>query len=134
MGIAMAFGVSGMVLLFHPILADFRIEGTTPPSVVVQAPAQLAPPLPAEGADPPPRPVARWRPPVAAGFGQDVPLEFAVRQITPRWVHVSYGDTVDRQARVTWKGGRAWNQVLGGVLAPLGLHMRMSGRTLWIQG
>jgi hypothetical protein len=119
MGIAMTFGVGGMVLLLHSLPADFRIDGTPPPAAVIQGPASPAPPK---------------GPPLAVGFGQKVPLEFAVRQIAPRWLHVSYGDTVNSHMRVSWHGGRPWNQVLGGVLKPLGLHMKMSGRTLWISG
>jgi hypothetical protein len=133
MGIAMILGVGSLTLLLSSMPVDFRLDGTPPPPVITQAPTPLAPPEAPVDGNPGPRPV-RTGPPIAVGFGQDVPLEFAVRQITPRWLHVSYGDDVDGQRRVSWRGGKPWNQVLGGVLTPLGLHMTMSGRTLWIRG
>lgn len=133
MGIAMTFGVGSLILLLHPVPADFRIEGVPAPAAVTQAPVPLSPPpVPLNGASPP-RPVRHMAPAVAVGFGRDVPLEFAIRQLAPHWLHVSYGDDVDRECHVSWHGGRPWNQVLGGVLTPLGLHMTMSGRTLWIR-
>jgi hypothetical protein len=133
MGIAMIFGVGSLTLLVQSMPVDFRIDGTPPPPAITQAPTPLAPPEPPMDGHPAPPP-GRRGPPIAVGFGRDVPLEFAVRQIAPPWLHVSYGDDVDGQMRVSWRGGRPWNQVLGGVLTPLGLHMKMSGRTLWIGG
>jgi hypothetical protein len=133
MGIAIGFGVGSLALVLQSMPVDFKIEGIPPPPTVSQGPTSLAPPAP-EASNPAPRPAVHWRPPIAVGFGQNVPLEFAVRQIAPRWVHVTYGDRVDSRVRVSWHGGRPWNQVLGGVLTTLGLHMKMSGGMLWIQG
>ena len=133
MGIAMTFGVGSIILLLHPLAVDFKIDGTAPPPAVTQGPTPLASPVAPIDSSPAPRPAFHASPPIALGFGRDVPLDFAVRQVAPRWVHVSYGDSVDRQVRVSWHGGRPWNQVLGGVLMPLGLHMKMSGSTLWIR-
>ncbi len=133
MGIAMAFGMGSLILMLHPTLVDFKIEGTPPPPAVTQGPVTLAPPAAPEEEGLKPRPRIHPAPAVAVGFGRDVPLEFAVRQVAPHWVQASYGDTVDRRVRVSWHGGRPWNQVLGRVLTPLGLHMTMSGRTLWIR-
>jgi len=133
MGIAMTLGVGSLTLLLQSMPVDFRIDGTPPSPPVTQVPASLASPeAPADG-NPAPRPVRRG-PALAVGYGRDVPLEFAVRQITPHWLHVNYSDDVDGQVRVSWHGGKPWNQVLGGVLTPLGLHMKMCGRTLWIRG
>jgi hypothetical protein len=132
MGIAMSFGVGGVILLLHPLAADFKIDGNRPLPALRQGPVKLALPVNPTDSSPVPRPAVPKGPSIAFGFGRDVPLDFAVRQVAPRWVHVSYGDSVDRQVRVSWHGGRPWNQVLGGVLMPLGLHMKMSGRTLWI--
>jgi hypothetical protein len=131
MAIGMTFGVGSFILLLHAVPADFRIEGVPAPAAVTRAPMPLSPPPGSLDSVPPPRPVGHMAP--AVGFGRDVPLEFVVRQLAPHWLHVSYGDHVDRESRVSWHGGRPWNQVLGGVLTPLGLHMTMSGRTLWIR-
>ena len=63
---------------------------------------------------------------VAHGFGQNVPLSFAVRQVVPPRVRVSYGRGVDRQQPVSWTGGKPWDQVLRNAVRPLGLHVVMS--------
>ena len=59
-----------------------------------------------------PKPHPRIRPPTPdpalIGFGDRVPLRFAVRQIVPARFHVAFGETVDRDASVDWKGGKAW--------------------------
>ena len=135
MGIAMSFGVGGIIsMMLQPMPVDFKLGGATRSDHDPGA-ASLAPPEgQAAGSAKPRTPPAHKDAAIAVGFGRDVPLEFAVRQVAPRWVRVSYGENVDRQVRISWRGGRPWNQVLGGVLTPLGLHMTMSGHTLWIRG
>ena len=76
--------------------------------------------------------MARPHPRLATGFGRDVPLEFAVRQVVPSTMHVEYGDMIDRQLRVSWQGGKPWQQVLHAVLVPIGLRVVTSGRTVRI--
>ena len=63
---------------------------------------------------------------IALGFGDQVPLRFAVRQIVPRNVKVIYGPGADPDAAVTWKGGRGWNWVLLHAVQPLGLRLVMT--------
>src|SRR3546814_5748064 len=41
---------------------------------------------------------------VVTGFGNEVPLSFAVRQIVPPGHEISYGAGVDVNAVVTWSG------------------------------
>ncbi|HME25952.1 MAG TPA: hypothetical protein VKI44_32225 [Acetobacteraceae bacterium] len=60
---------------------------------------------------------------VAQGFGRQVPLSFAVRQIVPPAIHVSYGPDVDTKALVDWSGGALWDQVLRAAIEPLGLRL-----------
>ena len=43
--------------------------------------------------------------PALSGFGDQVPLTFAVRQIVPANFQVAYADTVKKDAPVNWKGG-----------------------------
>ena len=62
----------------------------------------------------------------AHGFGQGVPLAFAVRQVVPPHVRVTYGQGVDQQQPVSWTGGKPWDQVLRSAVRPLGLHLVMS--------
>ena len=98
--------------------AEFQLAG---PSAAMAA--QPAPTLP-EPADPPLRPTApaRTGPGVAQGFGHQVPLAFAVRQIVPASVKVRFSSGVDPEdLLVDWKGGRPWPDVLRSTLRPPGL-------------
>jgi hypothetical protein len=63
---------------------------------------------------------------MAYGFGDQIPLSFAVRQIVPPAVRVTYGPGADRNALVDWKGGQAWNRVLLDAVKPLGLRLVMT--------
>ena len=63
---------------------------------------------------------------MAHGFGRGVPLAFAVRQVVPTRVRVSYGSGVNTAQSVTWEGGKPWDDVLRAAVAPLGLHLVMS--------
>jgi hypothetical protein len=129
--VAMFFGMASAIMRLQPLPVDFRIEGVPAP-LAMTAPAPPAPTAePPAGVPTPPAPV-RPHPAVATGFGTDVPLEFAIRQVVPPAWHVAYAAGVDRQTQVSWQGGRPWNEALNGVLRPLGLHMKLSGRTLWI--
>jgi hypothetical protein len=136
MGIAVSFGVGSIIsMVLQPMPVDFKLGGMPPPPTTTQGSRPLVPPE-GQGAScaKPRMPPVHANAAIAVGFGRDVPLEFAVRQVAPRWVRVSYGESVDRQVRISWRGGRPWTQVLGRVLTPLGLHMTMSGHTLWIRG
>lgn len=55
------------------------------------------------------------------GFGHDVPLSFAVRQIVPMDHGVFFGDGVDTDREVSWEGGRGWREVLKDTLGEAGL-------------
>ena len=100
-----------------PAMADFRLQAD------VQVPA---PPVPARDSDRG-QPDKMVRTPVsnhfrtARGFGQEVPLDFAVRQIVPATMLVRFGKGVDPTSVVTWKGDAAWNRVLASAVRPLGL-------------
>ncbi len=129
MTIGAMLGLGCACLLIHPIPADFKLDVPGAPPVAqalntTQQPPQLH--------APPHRVTTRPRVPLAIGFGYDVPLDFAVQQVVPRFMTVDYDDTVDRQLPVTWQGGRPWPQVLQSVLRPVGLHMHIVGRKLLI--
>jgi len=80
-----------------------------------------------------PRPAARQSDgPIASGFGRHVPLSFAVRQIVPSNLHVTYANGIDSSTTVDWTGGQAWNAVLTRAVAPLGLHVQVSPPTVTI--
>ena len=60
------------------------------------------------------------------GFGHEVPLSFAVRQVVPAHVKIIYDDGVDRAALVSWQGGRPWNDVIRTTAKTIGLHVTLS--------
>lgn len=104
--------------------ADFVIAGAP-------APTASRPTLPPSGGAVRPRftTTTRSAPPrfsTAYGFGDQVKLSFAVRQIVPKAVKVSYGRGADPNALVDWSGGKPWNQVLRAAIARLGLHLVMA--------
>jgi hypothetical protein len=86
-----------------------------------------------------PRPAAmanRPAPPhfkIAAGFGDRIPLSFAVRQIVPSDVRVTYGPGADPNAHVNWQGGEGWNRVLLAAVKPLGLRLVMTNLAVEIR-
>lgn len=138
--------VSGSIL--SPVLpVDFRIV----PSQAREAAAASASPAPAPigrepllvPADPslpagqiaPParraaRPLALY--PAAQGFGNDVPLRFAARQIVPEGVSVVFADGIDPDVRVSWRGGGPWNRTLLSAIQPIGLRMLYRDRAITI--
>jgi hypothetical protein len=70
---------------------------------------------------------------LAQGFGDKVPLGFAVRQIVPPAVKVTYGPGADPDALVDWKGGQGWNRVLRAAVQPLGLRLVMTAMEVRIR-
>ena len=77
-------------------------------------------------------PLVQPRYPLARGFGDKVPLAFAVRQIVPPSVKIHFGTGVDPTTPVDWRGGRPWNVVLWSAVHPLGLHLYLRAGTAWI--
>jgi hypothetical protein len=95
--------------------ADFVITGVPPtPGPMVQT-------IPDNSPDP-----TSTRFKLAYGFGSRIPLSFAVRQIVPPAVKVSYGPGADPDALVDWRGGQGWNRVLLEAVKPLGLRLVMT--------
>jgi hypothetical protein len=70
--------------------------------------------------------------PPLAGFGADIPLSFAIRQIVPPRFQVSFADTVDKDAPVDRNGGKPWLATLSGAVRPLGLMVSVAGATVTI--
>ena len=69
---------------------------------------------------------------VARGFGEAVPMSFAVRQIVPAAVRVHYGPGIDPDILVSWKGNRPWNQALAAAVRPLHLRIVTGTQTVLI--
>lgn len=98
-----------------PASSEVSADAPTP----VQSPI-VAQPLVA------PAPRARPTVSIAHGYGNDVPLSFAARQIVPTRVSVGFGPGVDPTRAVTWHGGRPWPQVLADLSAATGTVVRFS--------
>ena len=123
-----------VVLLFaHAAKADFVVISPEPPAfpqprAAVVAPNDASSPGASGSAESVPDQTTPEKPrfKMAYGFGNEVPLSFACRQIVPPAVKVTYGPGADPHALVDWKGGRTWNHVLRDAVQPLGLHLVMT--------
>ena len=63
---------------------------------------------------------------IAQGFGEDIPLSFAIEQIVPESYMVSYGRGVDPTLPVSWRGGESWKNILSKLSAENGLDFSYS--------
>jgi hypothetical protein len=70
--------------------------------------------------------------PAVMGFGDQIPLSFAVRQIVPAKFQVVFGKEVNRDGRVDWKGGKPWRSALSEALKPVGLTIDVRGLTVTV--
>lgn len=68
-----------------------------------------------------------------SGFGSDVALALALRQVVPPEYSFSFAKGVNPGYRVSWNGGKAWNEVVGEMIAPLGLAYEIRGNTVVIR-
>ncbi len=113
----------GFAATTAPARADFQLSPASPDSAqLLQSRPELTG-LPPAAAVPARRTAAPLAIPVAHGFGQQVPLAFATRQIVPAGVKTTFGPGVDQTALVDWSGGRPWMDVLRAAVHPLGLHV-----------
>ena len=72
------------------------------------------------------RPVVPQRvgPALASGFGHQVTLSFAVRQVVPKGIAVTFsGDLEPDTVMVDWRGGRPWPDVVRGLVRQSGLQV-----------
>ncbi len=94
-----------------------------PPAGAPVVPAPMAP-----GLDAPMAPAD-----IVEGFGTEVPLVIALRQIVPSGLQVAFGDAVDLGSPVTWQGGMSWRTVLVNTISPLGLVASQTGDVVFVQ-
>lgn len=107
------------------LLAMGCVSGTARAEFSLQATPSSPLPRPGSGPSPashPQAPSERTRTAVASGFGHEVPLRFAVRQLLPKNWRIRYGQGVDPDRLVSWEGGRPWDFVLRDAVKPLGLQ------------
>ncbi len=114
----------------HPARADFRVQGAAPEGGATPLAANTGPdgPGPRRGVQAAIRP----RVAVAVGFGRQIPLSFAARQIVPASLPVRFTPEVDQDTLVDWSGGRPWNQVIAAAVQPLHLRAIITARGVLI--
>ncbi|MCL2468739.1 MAG: toxin co-regulated pilus biosynthesis Q family protein [Alphaproteobacteria bacterium] len=64
---------------------------------------------------------------IVQGFGDNVPLSIALRQVLPQDVGFSVAQDVSLGTPVSWRGGAPWRQIMGDMLTPAGLSFREQG-------
>ncbi len=70
---------------------------------------------------------------VIEGFGNDMPLALALRQIVPAQYAFSFGKGVNPGAIISWTGGQPWNSVLTAALAPLNVAFTLENKKLLLR-
>ena len=69
---------------------------------------------------------------IAQGFGKDLPLVMAIRQIVPPQYGFVFDQGINVQNHVSWQGGQPWDIVLQNTLAPLGMQASINGNVVSI--
>ena len=67
------------------------------------------------------------------GFGKDIPLAIALRQIAPAQYAYRFEDGVSAGQKVSWQGGKPWPHVLSDMLAASGLQVVIVGNVISVQ-
>ncbi|PCJ99016.1 MAG: hypothetical protein COA45_06110 [Zetaproteobacteria bacterium] len=70
---------------------------------------------------------------VIEGFGTDMALALALRQIVPAQYAFSFGKGINPGEVISWTGGQPWNSVLEAALAPLNVTFKLEGKTILIR-
>jgi hypothetical protein len=66
------------------------------------------------------------------GFGSDMPLALALRQVAPPNYAFAFGNGVNPGYRVTWNGGKPWNEVVTEMVQPLNFRAQIHNNTIYI--
>lgn len=66
----------------------------------------------------------------ALGFGSEIPLALALGQIVPADFVPSYASGVNPAVKLSWNGGKPWDQVLNEALAVHGLAAQIDGKSV----
>lgn len=65
---------------------------------------------------------------IAVGFGKNLPLATALKQVIPQNYTYVMDDEVEIGGNVSWNGGKPWPQVLNEMLQPLGVIATVDGK------
>jgi hypothetical protein len=89
-------------------------------------------PVPAMAAQPAPIKAAASSNGIVQGFGKNIPLAFALRQVVPHEYNFTFAPGVEEGKPVSWSGGSDWQTVMGRMLSDNGLEARIQGETIAI--
>jgi hypothetical protein len=70
--------------------------------------------------------------PVLEGFGKDIPLALALHEITPSTFAYEFASPEMAAIKISWRGGKIWQDALTDSLAVRGLQFNITGNTLQI--
>lgn len=91
------------------------------PTPVIPAPTPAVKPTPA-----PPAAIAAPTAELVEGFGKDIPLVIALRDIVPAKYAYAFSPREVAGTKISWRGGKVWQDVLKDALAPHGLDVSVS--------
>jgi hypothetical protein len=66
------------------------------------------------------------------GFGTQIPLALALRQILPVGYNFSIDQNIEVDTPVSYKGGKSWRETIKDMLAPAGMSMREQGAAVTV--
>jgi hypothetical protein len=69
---------------------------------------------------------------IATGFGAQVPLAFAIRQMAPDGYEIILEPPANPDSPVDWRGGKPWTQALAAAVQPLGLAVSVHDKSITI--
>lgn len=69
---------------------------------------------------------------LAVGFGKDLPISTAMKQVVPDGYTYLIDDGITGGKTVSWNGGKPWPQVLNDMVQPLGLTASVDGKIVRI--
>lgn len=116
-----------------PETARIHAQDRQSPSPQPSSPATEQPQPRPPVADVEPQQIAPVELQKVEGFGTDIPLALALREIVPANYAYSFGDGVNPGYRVSWTGGKDWLEVVREMIAPLGLSASVQGNIVVIR-
>lgn len=114
-----------------PMMNNNNYQVPSPPS------ASLQPIPPQMPVSPRPQPMSQSSTPsnensLAVGFGKDLPLVTALRQVVPEGYTYVMDDEIAVGKTVSWNGGQPWPAVLDDMVGGLGLKSTVDGKIVRI--
>jgi hypothetical protein len=113
---------SGLAINPYPLK-----DGAKAPAQSAEAPLSPRPQAAPRAADP------QGEYAMVEGFGSDMALALALREVVPAHYSFSFAKGVNPGYRVSWNGGKPWNQVVREMVAPLDLTYEIRGNTVVIR-